>query len=319
MRCGVVTFALAGVFPSAGKRSDGYGDFMRHSDIRIGISGWRYPPWRGVFYPKGLRQAGELAYAAERFNAVEINGTHYSLQRPEYFERWSAEVPENFLFAIKGSRFITHNKKLRDIAPPLANFFAQGILRLGRKTGPFLWQFSPRFRFEPERLESFFERLPRDTDQAARLARRHDHRVTGRAALTPAAPVTLRHAVEIRHDSFIDPAFIELLRRYDIALVCADTVSWPRLMDVTSDFVYCRLHGSRELYASGYNDSELDRWATRVSAWARGGEPAEAERVIDRAAPRRARRDVFVFFDNDAKVRAPFDAQSLIKKVEHRS
>jgi uncharacterized protein YecE (DUF72 family) len=181
--------------------------------------------------------------------------------------------------------------------------------------GPFLWQFSPRFRFESERLESFFQLLPRDTDDAARLASRHDRRVEGRTLLKPQADVVLRHAIEIRHDSFIDPKFIRQLRKHGIALVCADTVAWPRLMDVTSDFVYCRLHGSEELYASGYSDVDLDRWAYRVEAWARGGEPSDAERVIDRPGPKRSRRAVFVFFDNDAKVRAPFDAQGLITRV----
>jgi uncharacterized protein YecE (DUF72 family) len=249
---------------------------------------------------------------------VEINGTFYSLQRPENFEAWADEVPADFLFAVKGSRFITHNKKLRDIETPLANFFAQGLFRLGSKLGPFLWQFPPMLRFDAERFAPFFEVLPRDTDAAARLARRHDHRVTGRAALKPKAHLHLRHAVEIRHSSFVDPAFIALLRKHDVALVCADTVEWPRLMDVTSDFVYCRLHGSEVLYASGYDDAALDVWAKRVAAWARGGEPDDAERVIARAASKRKRRDVFVFFDNDAKVRAPFDAKNLIAKVEQR-
>jgi len=292
---------------------------MTRGDIRIGISGWRYKPWRGVFYPRGLPQRSELAFAAGNFGAIEINGTFYSLQRPESFERWASETPDDFQFAIKGSRFITHNKKLKDIEAPLANFFAQGLLNLGRKTGPFLWQFSPRFRFEPERLKRFFTLLPRDTDDAARLAARHDYRVSGRAVLTPKAHLRLRHAIEIRHDSFVDPAFVRLLRKHDIALVVADTVAWPLLMDVTSDFVYCRLHGSEVLYASGYEDTALDVWADRVAAWAAGREPVEAKRVIDSSGPKRARRDVFVFFDNDAKVRAPFDARGLIERVERRS
>lgn len=271
-----------------------------------------------MFYPKDMPQRRELAFAAANFNAVEINGTHYSLQRPEYFERWADETPADFRFAIKGSRFITHHKRLVGVEIPLANFFAQGVLRLGQKTGPFLWQFPARFAFQPERLEAFFALLPRDTDQAARLARRHDARLAGRAGLTPQAHIMLRHAIEIRHDSFRDPAFIDLLRRHDVALVCADTVSWPRLMDVTSDFIYCRLHGSKELYASGYDDAELDIWADRVAAWAVGREPADAERAAAKRAPRRVRRDVFVFFDNDIKVRAPFDALSLAEKVAQR-
>jgi uncharacterized protein YecE (DUF72 family) len=288
---------------------------MASGDIRIGVSGWRYPPWRGDFYPQGLAQKNELAFIGEAFPAVEINGTFYSLKRPENFEKWADEVPGDFVFAVKGSRFITHMKQLRDIEAPLGNFFAQGVLGLGKKLGPFLWQFSPRFRFDPERMEDFLALLPHDTDAASQLARKHDARVAGRARLKAPTPMKLRHAVEIRHQSFVDPAFVRLLRRHRIALVCADTVDWPRLMDVTSDFVYCRLHGSEELYASGYGDDELDIWAARVKAWARGSEPKDAERIIDKAGPRRAKRDVFVFFDNDRKVRAPYDARALISKT----
>lgn len=227
-------------------------------------------------------------------------------------------MPEDFRFAIKGSRFITHNKKLKDIKKPLANFFAQGLLNLGEKIGPFLWQLSPRFRFDEERLEQFFEMLPRDTEEAARLVRKHDYRVEGRVTLTPKAHTRFRHAIEIRHDSFLDPRFVRLLRKHKVALVCADTVDWPRRMDVTADFIYCRLHGSKELYASGYDEEELDQWAERAVAWAKGGEPDDAERILDKRAPNRKRRDVFVFFDNDAKVRAPFDALGLIERVERR-
>ena len=284
-------------------------------DIRIGISGWRYAPWRGDFYPDGLAQKNELAFVGETFPAVEINGTFYSLKRPETFERWAEAVPEDFVFAVKGSRFITHAKRLRDIQAPLANFFAQGVLGLGRKLGPFLWQFPPNFRYDAALMADFFALLPRDTDDASRLAGKHDSRVTGRARLKAPTAMALRHCVEIRHDSFVDPDFIRLLRKHRIALVCADTVDWPRLMDVTAGFVYCRLHGSEELYASGYGDAALDGWAARVKAWAKGAEPADAERVIDKAGPRRARRDVFVFFDNDKKVRAPYDAKALTAKV----
>jgi uncharacterized protein YecE (DUF72 family) len=287
-------------------------------NIRIGISGWRYRPWRGVFYPPKLPQRRELAFAASRFKALEINGTFYSLQRPEFFEAWTRETPDDFVFAIKGSRFITHAKKLNDIEAPLANFFAQGLLKLGPKLGPFLWQFAPRFRFDRARLERFFAQLPRDTEAAARLACGHDARVAGRACTETEHRLPLRHAIEIRHPSFADPAFIELLHAWDIGLVVADTVEWPLLMDVTSDFVYCRLHGSEQLYVSGYDDDALKSWADRVVAWAGGAEPADAARVIDAPGPVLPKRDVYVFFDNDAKVRAPFDALGLIAKVEER-
>ena len=284
--------------------------------IRIGISGWTYKPWRGVFYPAGLPRNRELAYAATVFNSVEINGTFYSLQRPESFAAWAEQSPDGFIFAVKGPRYITHLRRLKDIEAPLANFFASGILRLGAKLGPLLWQLPPFFRFDPARLERFFVMLPRDTEAAAALARGHDARLEGRAWTATDAARPLRHAIEIRHRSFATPGFIDLLRVQGIALVCADSVEWPRLMDLTADFVYCRLHGSEVLYASGYDDEALSCWALRVAAWARGEEPADAELVVERR-PGRSRpcRDVYVYFDNDAKVRAPFDAQELGRRV----
>jgi uncharacterized protein YecE (DUF72 family) len=284
-------------------------------NVRIGISGWTYGPWRGRFYPEDLPQKRELAYAAATFPTIEINGTFYSLQRPDSFAQWAEQTPDDFVFAVKGSRYITHMLRLKDVRIPLANFFASGPLRLGAKLGPILWQLPPNFRFDPVRLEAFLALLPRDTEAAAALARRHDERLRGRAWMKTHANRALRHALEIRHESFVTPAFIALLRAHDVALVCADTVEWPLLMDLTADFVYCRLHGSEVLYASGYDDAALDTWAARVAAWSQGGEPPEAERVIDRAAPKRKRRDVFVYFDNDAKVRAPLDAQGLMARV----
>lgn len=283
-------------------------------DIRIGISGWTYKPWRGVFYPKGLTQKRELEYAARRFRSIEINGTFYGMQRPAAYASWAEQTPEEFVFAVKAPRFITHMRRLGDVETPLANFIASGLLRLGPKLGPILWQFPPNFRFDPERLEPFLKLLPHDTRAAARIGRKHDDRLKAPAWLKVDREQPMRHAIEIRHESFRAPAFVDLLRRYDVALVCADTVEWPRLMDVTSDFVYCRLHGSEELYASGYDDAALDDWARRVMAWAKGGEPADAERVGGRASKRR--RDVFVYFDNDLKVRAPENARGLVRRVE---
>jgi uncharacterized protein YecE (DUF72 family) len=287
----------------------------KFGEVRIGISGWRYKGWRGVFYPQALPQRRELEYAARIFGSIEINGTFYSLQRPQSFARWADATPGDFVFAVKGSRYITHMLRLTNIRKPLANFFASGVLRLGRKLGPILWQFPPQFRFNAKKIEAFFKLLPRDTSSAVALARRHDKRVSGRSWLRIEENQKLRYAMEIRHPSFVDPEFIKLLRRYNVALVCADTVSWPRLMDVTSDFVYCRLHGSEELYASGYDGKSLDQWAARVAAWARGGEPADAEHASNEPAPKRAAREVYVYFDNDAKVRAPVDAQGLIDRV----
>jgi uncharacterized protein YecE (DUF72 family) len=283
--------------------------------IRIGVSGWTYAPWRGVFYPRELPHKKELAYAARRFAAIEVNGTFYGLQRPEAFARWREQTPDDFIFAIKGSRYITHMLKLRDVERPLANFMASGLLRLGPKLGPILWQFPPQMKFDPERFARFFDLLPMNTDAASALARRHDERLTGRSALTSDTRQAVRHAVEIRDQSFCTREFIGLLRGHNVALVCADTVEWPLLMDVTADFVYCRLHGSEELYVSGYDDVALDRWAERVSAWTKGGEPADARRVLGPRRPARHGRDVYVFFDNDAKVRAPADAAALADRL----
>jgi uncharacterized protein YecE (DUF72 family) len=287
-------------------------------DVRIGISGWRYAGWRGDFYPKGLGQKNELRHVSRIFRSIEINSTHYSLQRPELFARWAEETPEDFSFAIKGPRYITHMLKLKNVKTPLANFLASGVFELGAKLGPFLWQFPERFAFNAERIEDFFALLPRDTDEARKLARKHDRHVSGRSSLPSGPARKLRHAMEIRSGTFVTPAFVRLLRKYRVALVCADTVDWPLLMDVTSDFIYCRLHGSEQLYTSGYDEADLEIWADRIAAWALGREPTDAERVIARNGPKRAKRDVFVYFDNDAKVRAPYDAQSLMKKISKR-
>jgi len=280
--------------------------------VRIGISGWRYAPWRGKFYPDGLRQKDELAYAASKFSTVEINGTFYSLQRPESFAAWHDAVPDDFVFAVKGARYITHMLKLRNVEKPLANFFAQGVLALRAKLGPVLWQLPPNFIFNPDKLSGFFDLLPRSQKEALALARRHDEKVRGRTYLKFDTDRPIRHALEIRHDSFRSADFIKLLRRHDIALVVADTVEWPLLMDATSDFVYVRLHGSRQLYASGYGPKALDRWAYRIHGWTAGRE-AEGDHAGGPA--RRRSRDVYVYFDNDAKVRAPFDALNLIKRL----
>jgi uncharacterized protein YecE (DUF72 family) len=226
------------------------GTSSRAGRVRIGISGWRYAGWRGSFYPKGLRQRDELAYASRHFDTIEINGTHYSLQRPESFARWRDETPEDFVFAVKGSRFITHMKQLRDVETPLANFFASGVLRLEEKLGPFLWQFSPRFRFDAERFDRFLTLLPRDSTAAAALAEHHDHRLTGRAWTKTERRRRLRHAVEIRHPSFLDPTFVRLLRRHNVALVFADAVDWPYAEDVTADFLYLRLHARRSFMSA---------------------------------------------------------------------
>jgi uncharacterized protein YecE (DUF72 family) len=284
----------------------------------IGISGWRYAPWRGEFYPPGLPERDELKFAAERFPTIELNGSFYSLQRPEYYARWSEQVPDDFVFAIKGSRYITHMLRLRGVEKALANFFASGVLALEHKLGPVLWQLPPTFQLDSERLRKFFALLPRTTKEAAKLARRHDERVKGRALMRTRDDRCVRHALEVRHASFATRELIELLREQDVALVVADTAGrWPFLTDVTSDFVYVRLHGDVELYKSGYTDAALERWAARIRAWRDGYEPPAAKLVA--RPPRLKRRDVYVYFDNDVKVHAPYDAINLAAKVEGRS
>ncbi len=294
--------------------------------IRIGISGWLYKPWRGVFYPEGLSQKKELAYASSQLNSIEINGTFYSLKRPNNFRAWCEQTPDNFLFSIKGSRYITHMLKLKNVETPLATFFAQGMLHFGKRLGPILWQLPANFKYDPDRLESFFNLLPRTHKQAAALATHHDARLNGRAFTDVQKDHKLRHAIEVRNESFVSEDFIALLRKHKIALVVADTVEWPLLLDITADFVYCRLHGSEQLYTSGYDDPALDIWAERVLTWAHGGEvPASAagkqpaRHASSKPAPRRSTRDVFVYFDNDAKVRAPFDALGLQKRIDRIS
>lgn len=285
--------------------------------VRIGISGWTYPPWRRVFFPKDLSQKRELEYAAGIFRTIEINGTFYSLQRPSSYQSWADRTPEDFMFSVKGPRYITHMLRLRKVEAPLANFFASGILKLGAKLGPILWQLPPNFQFSIATVEEFLTLLPRTTEQAVELGRLHDGKVEGRTFLQTDRDRPIRHAMEIRHASFVAPEFVALLRRHKVSLVCADAVEWPRLMDVTSDFVYCRLHGSKVLYSSGYSPTAIEEWAARVHAWASGGEPSDGNYASAKKAAKRAKRDVFVYFDNDAKVRAPRDAKRLQARMNN--
>ncbi|AEL07981.1 DUF72 domain-containing protein [Xanthomonas campestris] len=285
--------------------------------IRIGISGWRYARWRGTFYPTGLAQRRELAYAGRCFPSVEINGSFYSLQRPESYQSWHDETPDDFVFAVKGPRFVTHMKRLRDCEQALANFFASGVLRLGPKLGPILWQLPPSLRFDDAVLDAFLSSLPRDTEAALALARKRDTTLMhGRTALSIDRKRPLRHALEMRHPSFCDPSCMKLLRKHKVAVVVADTAGkFPYLEDVTADFVYLRLHGDAQLYASGYSDHALDRWSERIAAWAAGGEPSDAQLVGPRAS-KRVQRDVYCYFDNDMKVHAPFDARGLMQRLD---
>ncbi len=275
---------------------------------RVGISGWRYKEWRGDFYPRGLPQRRELEFVGERMSTLELNGSFYSLQRPASYERWRDSVPDGFVFAVKGSRYITHMLRLRDVDVALANFFASGVLALGPKLGPFLWQLPEREHFDPAVLDRFLAALPRSTGEALELARRHDERMAGRTWLEEGPDVPLRHALEPRSESFEDPAAAELLRRHDVALAVADTAGrWPAFGEVTAGFAYVRLHGSRELYASGYTPDELDAWADRIRGWTSGA-----------SAPDGRPRDVYVYFDNDIHGHAPKDALALAARVDLR-
>ena len=288
----------------------------RPNDLHIGISGWTYAGWRGVFYPRKLSHRLELEFASRVFNSIEINGSFYSLQLPASYQRWHAETPPGFIFSVKGGRFITHMKKLRDVQAPLANFFASGILCLREKLGPILWQFPPNFGWNPERFTDFFELLPHDTPAAAKLAKKHDAKVKGRSWTKTDASRPIRHAVEIRHPTFMVPEFFALLRRHNIAFVVADTAGkWPFAEDITADFVYCRLHGAEQLYVSGYSETELAWWADRIEHWRKGTQPKDAKLVAGKKAAS-GERDIYIYFDNDAKVHAPFNARSLAGKLQ---
>ncbi|KAA9090012.1 DUF72 domain-containing protein [Microbacterium radiodurans] len=273
--------------------------------VRIGISGWRYPSWRGDFYPPGLVQRRELSYVGERMTTAEVNGSFYSLQRPESYCRWRSEVPASFVFAVKGSRYVTHMLRLRGVETALANFFASGVLALGDQLGPVLWQLPEREAFDRDVLEEFLAVLPRTMSAALALAERHDERLDGRAWLQIDEDRPIRHALEPRSETFGTPDAVAVLRRTGTALVVADTAGrWPRFDEVTADHVYVRLHGATDLYASGYTEAELATWAKRIRGWADGSD-----------APDGRPRDVWVYFDNDARGHAPHDAVALAARV----
>jgi uncharacterized protein YecE (DUF72 family) len=263
----------------------------------IGISGYDYQGWRGSFYPPDVPRRSWLAFASRVFNSIELNGTFYSLKSPGVFARWLDDTPDHgFVFAIKGGRFITHNLKLRNCTTALGNFFASGILALGHRTGPFLWQLPASYRFEPERMDSFMRMLPRSSRDAEAVALHHDHRLKRGALVDAAADVPYRHAFEVRHPSYFHDEFYDILRAHGCGFVIADTAGkFGYAEEVTTDFVYVRLHGSSALYTSDYTDEELASWASKVKGWMSGRHAA----------------DVYVYFDNDAKVHAPHNAMQF--------
>ena len=284
-------------------------------DIRVGISGWTYPPWRGHLYPRHLPQKLELAYASRRFTAIEVNGTFYSLERPSTFKLWYESTPPDFVFTLKGGRYVTHLRRLKEPRQAIANYFASGVLCLREKLGPILWQFPPNMPFDEDRFKKFLDLLPRDTSELSKLAKEHSEFMEGRVELEADAKRPVRHAVEFRHESFLTDRFLDLLRQHNVALVVADVASkYPTAEDVTTDFVYVRLHGSRQLYASGYTPREINAWAAKIKAWHKGSEPSNARRIDGKTKPAKGGRDVYVFFDNtDVKLRAPVDARAMSK------
>ncbi len=287
------------------------------SKIRIGISGWRYKPWRGVFYPPGLVQRRELEYASRAVSSIEINGSFYSLQTPERYARWADETPDDFVFSVKGPRFLTHMLRLRDIEQPLANFFASGLLRLGAKLGPILWQFPANFKLDLEQFDRFLNLLPRSTDAAAELARDCVPRLKKPGYFDAGRNRRMRHAIEFRNAEGLDETFLAMLRKHNVALVIADTAGrWPYQEDVTATFIYIRLHGDEELYSSGYSDAALEFWRERIKGWSQGRQPKDACLIGARRTMPTRSPDIYCYFDNDQKVRAPFDARQLIEKLD---
>jgi uncharacterized protein YecE (DUF72 family) len=258
--------------------------------IRVGVGGWDFDPWRESFYPPRLSRAKQLEYMAARLTAIEINATYYRLQTPELFERWAKAVPDGFQFAIKGSRFCSNRKRLGEAGEAVERFCGQGLAELGDRLGPILWQFMGTKRFEPDDFKAFLALLPR--------------RIGG---------VALRHAVEPRHESFRDPAFVAMARAAGVAIVFADADEFPCIADLSGDFAYARLQRSREKLVKGYGRGDLDRWAEAAKAWARGESPENFLYVADPPPPRP--RDTYVFFISGAKVRNPAAAQALIERL----
>lgn len=280
--------------------------------IFIGMAGWSYEGWRGSFYPEGLKQKDELAHASRRIHTIEVNGTFYSLFRPTSYESWYAETPADFIFSLKGPKYITHERRLKSFEKPLANFLASGILALREKLGCILWQFPPNMPFTRERFEPFFAALPHDMQAASLIGSMHSDWLQGRTFLDVQVNHRLRHAVEGRHPSFRDPVLVELAKQYGIALVVGDTNGrWPLIEEVTNDFMYLRLHADETKFPKGYTKKSLEYWGQRIKIWSQGAQPEDAARIVDVGVPVQP-RTVFVYFDNDVKETAPLNALSMI-------
>jgi uncharacterized protein YecE (DUF72 family) len=268
------------------------GTSKKSGNIYVGIGGWTFEPWRGVFYPEKLAQSKELSYAASKLTSIEINGTYYGSQKPESFRKWAREVPDGFVFSLKGPRFATNRRVLAEAGDSVKRFYDSGVLELGDRLGPVLWQFAPTKKFDAADFGKFLELLPRKLD--------------GRA---------LRHVVEVRHDSFCVPEFVALLRQFETPVVFAEHGKYPAIADVVSDFVYARLQKGNDELKSCYPPKQLDAWAKRFQDWAGGSEPDDLPKV-DKEKPKKAPRDVFAYVIHEGKVRAPAGAMELIERVK---
>lgn len=266
------------------------------SRIRVGIGGWTFEPWRGTFYPRGTAKSRELEYASRQLTSIEVNGTFYRLQSPATFRKWRDATPDGFVFAIKAPRFIVQRKDLASAGKAVESFIASGITELGPKLGPILWQLSPTKRFHAAELEAFFALLP-----------------------ASAGRITLRHALEVRNPTFMSTDLLSLARDHGIALVTVDDTSYPACADVTGAFVYARLRRCSASIKTGYSLVALKRWASRAELWARGREPRDLPRIDSNFGASASPRDVFVYFINGAKERAPAAARKLLSLVEGSS
>jgi uncharacterized protein YecE (DUF72 family) len=266
---------------------------LKSGQIRIGIGGWTFEPWRGVFYPKGLPHAKELSYAAERLTSIEVNGTFYRSQTPATFRKWASEVPAGFVFALKGPRFAVNRRVLKEAGDSIQRFLQSGVTELGEHLGPLLWQFAPTKKFDPADFGGFLELLPQKFD--------------GRA---------LRHVIEVRHDSFKTPEFLALLRQFKMPVVFTDHVTYPNIADATGDFLYARLQRGQDTVPTAYPPKEIDAWAGRLRAWAQGGAPDDLPRVEATKKQKAAPRDVYAYVIHEGKVRAPAAAMALIERLQ---
>ncbi|HZL31630.1 MAG TPA: DUF72 domain-containing protein [Pseudolabrys sp.] len=262
------------------------------SRVRVGIGGWTYEPWRGVFYPKGLTHACELQYAAQHLTSIEVNGTFYRTQTAATFRKWASEVPDGFVFALKGPRYVVNRRVLAEAGDSIKRFLESGITELGGKLGPLLWQFAPHKKFDEKDFGAFLDLLPEKFDGHG-----------------------LRHVVEVRNDTFKMPAFIDLVRERNIAICYAEHDTYTEVADITADFVYARLQKGNEKLKSGYAPKALDAWVARANTWVKGGEPTDLPRIDKKSAPKTP-RDVFIYFIHEAKVRAPAAAMALIERLK---